>query len=242
MQTTKDNVIVEGVGGEDNESVASAYSALDKAFIYPRIDTGNDFYQQSSDDKGNEEDGGEEDNVKFYQERSGDFAKYFLDFLECQTRPSSDSQISAIIDAGDEVKRHSDKEGSSDGLTDREAQKLIELGKENGGKITEGIFVDFIGEIKGEDTNTEEEYESIRKDAKDALAQETDTWDISELHAQAEETNLPDKFKYTIDVESGEITIKCKRNLDDRIETEQTEEGVTVTIKGDKFEKKGKDR
>lgn len=158
--------------------------------------------------------------VKFYQKDN--VSGYFQNFLDCSHQPSSLNQAKRVFDAVSEIKL--DRTGNeADGNDLDEFRRLKDETNEGVAKIDDILTV--ANDIVGSEVSKEDIAEKIGVDNPDNIA--------------IDSTELPSKVKYTVD---DEIDVTFPSTARERVEKEESEEGVEVTIRGTDVDTKTLDR
>lgn len=185
------------------------YDEFDKGATYPIVPV-QSFHPQ------------DDVNVKIYQKSN---SKYFREFLDGVTRPSSGRQGKEILDLTNELK----KEELGETLSKDDRQNLNEKAAENGGTISKDVVLDFVSETIGKEVS--EERLDAEFDGRDVAEH---SLDLDNIHADA--SKLPENSTHHVYVGGEKITIKHDHALEPNVSVQETEDGVIVEIVGDDYE------
>ncbi|WP_187292646.1 nucleoid-associated protein [Salinarchaeum sp. Harcht-Bsk1] len=148
--------------------------------------------------------------VKFYQ--SGSVSDYFHEFLQCEVEEGSLEQAKNVFEVVSELKKEHTGQ-SADGADTSRFRELKEQSDSGIVGIDEVTAV--ASDIVGRQVTREELGDRLGVENPDALAIDTE--------------NLPSTVKYEVD---KEIRVKFPSTAEDRVEKEESEDDVRVTIRG----------
>lgn len=148
--------------------------------------------------------------VKFYQ--SGSVSDYFHEFLQCEVEEGSLEQAKNVFEVVSELKKEHTGQ-SADGADTSRFRELKEQSDSGIMGIDEVTAV--ASDIVGRQVTSEELGDRLGVENPDALAIDTE--------------NLPSTVKYEVD---KEIRVRFPSTAEDRVEKEESEDDVRVTIRG----------
>lgn len=148
--------------------------------------------------------------VKFYQ--SGSVSDYFHEFLQCDIEEGSLEQAKNVFEVVSELKKEHTGQ-SADGADTSRFRELKD--RSDSGIVGIDEVVDVASDIVGREVPRDELADRLGVDNPDALAIDTE--------------NLPSTVKYEVD---KEIRVQFPSTAEDRVEKEESDDGVIVTIHG----------
>jgi hypothetical protein len=148
--------------------------------------------------------------VKFYQ--SGSVSDYFHEFLQCEVEEGSLEQAKNVFEVVSELKKEHTGQ-SADGADTSRFRELKD--RSDSGIVGIDEVTDVASDIVGREVSREELADRLGVDNPDALAIDTE--------------NLPSTVKYEVD---KEIRVRFPSTAEDRVDKEESEDEVLVTIRG----------
>ena len=148
--------------------------------------------------------------VKFYQ--SGSVSDYFHEFLQCEVEEGSLEQAKNVFEVVSELKKEHTGQ-SADGADTSRFRELKE--RSDSGIVGIDEVTDVASDIVGREVTRDELADRLGVDNPDALAIDTE--------------NLPSTVKYEVD---KEIRVRFPSTAEDRVDKEESEDEVLVTIRG----------
>lgn len=148
--------------------------------------------------------------VKFYQ--SGSVSDYFHEFLQCDIEEGSLEQAKNVFEVVSELKKEHTGQ-SADGADTSRFRDLKD--RTESGIVGIDEVTEVASDIVGREVSREELADRLGADNPDALAIDTE--------------NLPSTVKYEVD---KQIRVRFPSTAEDMVEKEESDDGVTVTIRG----------
>jgi len=148
--------------------------------------------------------------VKFYQ--SGSVSDYFHEFLQCEIEVGSLAQAKNVFEVVSELKKEHTGQ-SADGADTSRFRDLKD--RSDSGIVGIDEVTEVASDIVGREVSRDELADRLGVDNPDALAIDTE--------------NLPSTVKYEVD---KQIRVSFPSTAEDMVEKEESDDGVTVTIRG----------
>jgi len=148
--------------------------------------------------------------VKFYQ--SGSVSDYFHEFLQCEVEEGSLEQAKNVFEVVSELKKEHTGQ-SADGADTSRFRELKD--RSDSGIVGIDEVTDVASDIVGREVTRNELADRLGVDNPDSLAIDTE--------------NLPSTVKYEVD---KEIRVRFPSTAEDRVDKEESEDEVIVTIRG----------
>lgn len=148
--------------------------------------------------------------VKFYQ--SGSVSDYFHEFLQCDIEEGSLEQAKNVFEVVSELKKEHTGQ-SADGADTSRFRDLKD--RTDSGIVGIDEVTEVASDIVGREVSRDELADRLGVDNPDSLAIDTE--------------ELPSTVKYDID---KQIRVRFPSTAEDMVEKEESDDGVTVTIRG----------